>query len=53
MYQPSFYTNDNKDFEIEDTSGIQILDDDLLIYEDESRQDLMEAKTVAYLGIPR
>ena len=34
VYQPSFYTNDNEDFEIEDIAGIQLLDDSLLIDDD-------------------
>ena len=49
---PNYYTNNNEDFEIEDTSGIQLLDDGLLRYEGEDRQGPMEAKAEAYLGIP-
>lgn len=46
-YQPEFYINDNEDFQIEDTSGIQILDDDLLVDEDGTdRQALLEQKAV-------
>lgn len=45
MYQPSFYTNDNEDFEIEDIAGIQLLDDSLLIDDDGTdRQALLEQK---------
>ena len=45
VYQPSFYTNDNEDFEIEDIAGIQLLDDSLLIDDDGTdRQALLEQK---------
>lgn len=52
VYQPDFYINDNEDFLIEDPSGIQILDDGLLLEEDDNRQELMEQKAADYLGAP-
>lgn len=52
VYQPSFYLNDDDDREIEDPSGIQILDDGLLLEEDDNRQELMEQKAADYLGAP-
>ena len=52
VYQPSFYLNDDDDCEIEDPSGIQILDDGLLLEEDDNRQELMEQKAADYLGAP-
>lgn len=51
-YQPEFYINDNEDFLIEDASGIQILDDGLLLEDDDNRQELMEQKAADYLGAP-
>lgn len=48
--QPEFYINDNEDFQIEDTRGIQILDDGLLLEGDDNRQELMEQKAESYLG---
>lgn len=52
VYQPDFYINDNEDFLIEDASGIQILDDGLLLEDDDNRQELMEQKVADYLGAP-
>ncbi len=52
VYQPSFYLNDDDDREIEDPSGIQILDDGLLLEEDDNRQELMEQKAADYLRAP-
>ncbi len=52
VYQPSFYLNDDEEREIEDTSGIQILDDGLLLEGDDNRQELMEQKAADHLGAP-
>ena len=46
-----FYTNDDTDRKV-DASGIQILDDGLLLEEDDNRQELMEQKAADYLGEP-
>ena len=46
-----FYTNDDESREV-DASGIQILDDGLLLEEDDNRQELMEQKAADYLGAP-
>ncbi len=46
-----FYTNDDTDRKV-DASGIQLLDDGLLLEEDDNRQELMEQKAADYLGTP-
>lgn len=46
-----FYTNDDESREV-DASGIQILDDGLLLEDDDNRQELMEQKAADYLGAP-
>ena len=52
VYQPSFYINDNEDYEIEATEGISILDDDLLLEdENDNRQDLLEQKALNTEGL--
>lgn len=49
---PSFYTNDDEDREV-DAGGIQLLDDALLIDDDGTdRQALLEAKATDHLGAP-
>ena len=48
---PSFYTNDDENREV-DAAGIQLLDDDLLRYEGENRQQPMEEKAEEHLGAP-
>ena len=46
-----FYTNDDESREV-DASGVQILDDGLLLEDDDNRQELMEQKAADYLGAP-
>ena len=46
-----FYTNDDTNRKV-DASGIQLLDDGLLLEEDDNRQELMEQKAADYLGAP-
>lgn len=48
-FDPSFYTNDDEDREV-DAEGIQLLDDDLLTEIGDGRQELMEQKAADYLG---
>lgn len=46
-----FYTNNDKDRQLEDVSGVSILDDGLLLEsEDDNRQALMEEKALELLG---
>lgn len=46
---PKFYTNNDENREV-DAEGIQLLDDDLLTYEDEDRTTPMENKGDEHLG---
>ena len=48
---PEFYTNDDETREV-DAKGIQLLDDDLLVYKGEDRRTPMEEKAAGYLGKP-
>lgn len=50
-FKPKFYINDDESREV-DASGIQILDDGLLLEDDDNRQELMEQKAADYLGAP-
>lgn len=48
---PSIYVNDDESREVSDYSGVGILDDNLLSFEDDNRQELLEEKAMKYLGL--